>query len=227
MGQGSSRTTDHAFHAEMPSITPFWQRLPLFFRYPFHAGPFFYMLLLSLATLLGFVVPLPVPLDHLVVHAGIWLAFIRYAYKTLDQTAIGLLTPDEHRLQADPDRNNLPYKQIAIMVVMGMVGGFAEEVGGLVYGAALIFITLSFPASVINLTMTRSFWAGLNPLAAIDMMRVVGLPYLALCGFLFLLATSEQLLQIALFPRLPGWMLLPALSFVAMYFTLIMVNMMG
>ena len=80
--------------AEVPAITPFWQRMPHFFRYPLHVEPLFYMAMLSLATLLGFILPLPSPLDHLIVHLGVWLAFIRYAYKTLDQTSLGLLTPE-------------------------------------------------------------------------------------------------------------------------------------
>ena len=179
--------------AEVPAITPFWQRIPRFFRYPLHLEPLLYMAVLSLATLLGFVLPLPSPLDHLVVHLGVWLAFIRYAYKTLDQTAIGLLTPDQHRSFADEGRASLPYKQFAILMAMGFVLGLAQSMGGLVYGAVLIFVVLAFPASVMNLAITQSFWSRLNPLAAIRMMRTVGLPYLALCAFLFLLCSNSRL----------------------------------
>lgn len=214
-------------HGDVPVVTPFWQRLPLFFRFPLHLEPLLYMGFLSLATLLGFVLPVPSPFDHVLVHLGVWLAFIRYAYKTLDQTAQGRLTPEQHQTQTDNDRDSLPYKQFAIFMVMGLVLGFAEQMGGLVFGAATIFSVLALPASVMNLSITRSFWAGLNPLAAISMMRIVGMPYLGLCAFLFLLSASQQMLQMTLLPRLPGWMILPALNFVAMYFTLIMFNMMG
>lgn len=213
--------------AEAPDITPFWLRLPLFFRYPLHWEPLLYMGLLAMATLLGFVLPVPEPFDHLLVHLGVWLAFIRYAYKTLDQTAQGLLTPDQHEIHDDPERVNLPYKQFAIFMVVGFVLGLARAGGGLLFGAALVFSVLALPASVMILSITRNFFAGLNPLAAIGMMRVIGLPYLGLCAFLFLLSASQQALQMALLSRLPGWLLLPALNFVAMYFTLIMFNMMG
>jgi tetratricopeptide (TPR) repeat protein len=216
-----------ADYTEVPNIAPFWQRLPLFFRYPLHWEPLFYMALLSAASLLAFVLPVPAPFDHLLVLLGVWLAFIRYAYKTLDQTAQGLLTPDQHRLSADKDRDSLPYKQFAIFFVLFFVVGLAQSVGSLVFGAALIFSVLTIPASVMILSITRSFWAGLNPLASITMMRMIGLPYLGLCAFLFLLSASEGVLQQALLPMLPGWLLLPALNFVAMYFTLIMFNMMG
>jgi tetratricopeptide (TPR) repeat protein len=216
-----------ADYTDVPSIAPFWQRLPLFFRYPLHWEPLFYMALLSAATLLGFVLPVPTPFDFLLVLLGVWLAFIRYAYKTLDQTAQGLLTPDQHRQSADKDRDSLPYKQFAIFVVLAFVVGLAQSVGSLVFGAALIFSVLTLPASVMILSITRSFWAGLNPFASIAMMRMIGLPYLGLCAFLFLLSASEEMLQATLLPMLPGWLLLPSLNFVAMYFTLIMFNMMG
>lgn len=216
-----------AVPTEAPDITPFWQRLPRFFRYPLHWEPLLYMGLLAAATLLGFILPIPTPFDHILVHLGVWLAFIRYAYKTLDQTAQGLLTPEQHRTHDDPERSNLPYKQFAIFIVVGFVLGLAEAGGGLLFGAALIFSVLALPASAMILAITRSFWAGLNPFAAIGMMRVIGLPYLGLCAFLFLLSASQQVLQMGLLPRLPGWLLLPALNFVAMYFTLIMFNMMG
>ncbi len=185
------------------------------------------MALLSAATLLAFVLPVPAPFDHLLVLLGVWLAFIRYAYKTLDQTAHGLLTPDQHRQSADEDRDSLPYKQFAIFIVLGFVVGLAQFFGSLVFGVALIFSVLTLPASVMILSITRSFWAGLNPFASIAMMRMIGLPYLGLCAFLFLLSASEEMLQAGLISRLPGWLLLPSLNFVAMYFTLIMFNMMG
>lgn len=213
--------------SEVPHITPFWQRLPRFFQYPLHWEPLLYMSGLSVATLIAFVLPVPAPFDHLLVLIGVWLAFIRYAYKTLDQTAQGLLTPEKHQIYDDPERTNLPYKQFAIFIVVSFVLEFAGKAGGLAFGAVLIFCVLALPASVMTLSITRSFWSGLNPLAVIGMMRVIGLPYLGLCAFLFLLSASEQALQMALANRLPGWLILPALTFVSMYFTLIMFNMMG
>ena len=213
--------------AEVPAITPFWQRIPRFFRYPLHLEPLLYMAVLSLATLLGFVLPLPSPLDHLVVHLGVWLAFIRYAYKTLDQTAQGLLTPDRHQFYDAKERANLPYKQFAIFMVAGFAISVAGWLGDFATGLAVVFVVLSMPASIMILSISQSFWAGLNPLAAVGMMRVIGLPYLGLCAFLFLLSSSQGILQMELMPRVPEWLLLPSLNFVAMYFTLIMFNMMG
>lgn len=213
-------------YGEAPVIPPFWQRTPLFFRYPLHWEPLLYMLLLSVAVGGAMVLPLP-GLLRVVIILGSWLAFVRYAYKTLDQTSQGRLTPEEHRVGDDADRKNLPYKQFLIFLVFGFVIGFAQHLGGVVYGAALIFSLLAMPASVMILTITRSFWAGLNPLGAVSMMRLIGMPYLGLCAFLFMLSASQGVLMELLLPRLPGWLLIPAANFVSMYFMLIMFNMMG
>ena len=213
--------------AEVPAITPFWQRMPHFFRYPLHVEPLLYMAMLSLATLLGFILPLPSPLDHLIVHLGVWLAFIRYAYKTLDQTSLGLLTPEQHQFYDAKERANLPYKQFAIFLVTGFAISLAGFLGNVAVGLMMIFFVLAMPASIMILSITQSFWAGLNPFAAVGMMRVIGLPYLGLCAFLFLLSSSQGILQMELVPRVPEWLMVPTLNFVAMYFTLIMFNMMG
>ena len=213
--------------AEVPVIAPFWQRIPLFFRYPLYLEPLLFMAVLSLATLIGFVLPIPSPLDHLIVHLGVWLAFIRYAYKTLDQTAQGLLTPEQHLFYDAGERANLPYKQFAIFMVAGFAISLAGLLGNFALGLAMAFFVLSMPASIMILSITQSFWAGLNPLAAVGMMRVIGLPYLGLCAFLFLLSGSQGILQMELVPRVPEWLMMPTLNFVAMYFTLIMFNMMG
>src|ERR1035437_4463058 len=145
--------------SEVPDITPFWLRLPLFFRYPLYWEPVLYMALLAMATLLAVILPIPQPIDYLLVHLVVWLAFIRYAYKTLDQTAQGLLTPEQHQTFDDPDRANLPYKQFAIFIVIGFVLEFAAKAGGLVFGAMLIFCVLSLPASVMILAITRRFFS--------------------------------------------------------------------
>ena len=54
-------------HAEVLEVTPFWLRIPIFFRYPLHFEPLLYMVFLSMATFLAFVLPIPTPFDHLLV----------------------------------------------------------------------------------------------------------------------------------------------------------------
>jgi tetratricopeptide (TPR) repeat protein len=212
-------------YPEVVDIQPFWQRLPYFFLYPLHFEPLLYLLLLSCVTLLGSVLPF---LLLLVVILGVILAFVRYAYKILDRTALGLLNPDQDLpVFDDESRTSLPYKQFGILLVIGFVIELANRAGGLLFGAALIYGTLSMPAATMTLAVTRSFWSAINPFAVVGMMSTIGMPYLGLSAFIFLLSASSSVLQRFLAPRVPAWMLLPTLTFIVMYFALIMFNMMG
>lgn len=108
--------------SDIPNVTPFWQRLAVALSLSaargaaaLHARAF------PLPRVLAVVIPVPSPFDYLIVLFGVWLAFIRYSYKTLDQTAQGLLTPDQHKFYDAKERANLPYKQFAILMVVGFV----------------------------------------------------------------------------------------------------------
>ncbi|MDR2451017.1 MAG: hypothetical protein LBE85_04430 [Candidatus Accumulibacter sp.] len=209
-------------YSEVVEIQPFWQRMPYFFLYPLHFEPLVYLLLLSGVTLLG-LLALPWLIFLFVI-----LVFVRYAYKTLDQTALGLLRPDQDLpVFDDESRTSLLYKQFGILLVIGFVIELARRSGGLFYGAALIYGTLSMPAATMTLAVTRSFWSAINPFAVIGMMSTIGMPYLGLSAFIFLLSASSSVLAGFLAPRVPQWLLLPTLAFVMMYFTLIMFVMMG
>src|SRR4051812_27449819 len=98
-------------------ITPFWQRIPKFFLFPFHAGPLLYMAALSAASLLAIVLP------AFLVEIGIALAALRYAFRILEQTSLGYLRPDQHELDAKPERANLPYKLLGVLAGWGFVVG--------------------------------------------------------------------------------------------------------
>lgn len=210
-----------------PGVSPFWLRLPRFFAYPLHGQPLLYMALLAGCSLLVPALPVPYPFDLLIVHAGIWLAFIRYAYGVLEQTALGRLTPDQHQAADDSQRNSLPYKQFGVFLAMGIGVGLVGSLGRFPMFLAESFANLAMPASIMILAMTGSAGAALNPLGQLGVMRAIGLPYLGLCGFLFLLSFGGPQLLMVLGPILPEWLVLPCLNFVLMYFTLIMFNLMG
>lgn len=139
--------------------------------------------------LLVYIFPQPFPLDFIVVHFGVSLAFFRYD-RTLNQTSQGLLSPEQSLSYNGEGRASLPYEQYAIFIALGFVYALATKAGVLLAGGVLIFCLFALPANVMILSITESFWAGLNPLGAVGMVRLIGLPYLGLCGFLFLLSAS-------------------------------------
>lgn len=202
-------------------ITPFWQRIPKFFLFPFHPMPLLYMALLSAASLLAVVLP------TFLVELCIFVATLRYAFRIMEQTSLGLLTPDQHQLDSDPERNNLPYKLLGILLGWAIIIGFIAGKSPMLGMIASLFVTLAMPASVISLSVSNSFGAGINPLSWLGVMKTVGKPYLALWVFLFLLIGGAPTVLPVIVPKLAGFLQLPVVNFVFIYFTVVMFNMMG
>lgn len=202
-------------------ITPFWQRIPKFFLYPFHLWPLLYNALLSAASLLAFILP------TFAIEFGIFLAMLRYAFRIMEQTSLGLLTPDQHELESKPERVNLPWKLLGILLGWGFIVGFISSKSPMLGTVASFFVTLAMPASVMSLSVSNSFVEGVNPLSWISIMRTVGKPYLALWVFLFLLIGGAPIVLPLIMPKLAGFLRLPAVNFVFIYFTFVMFNMMG
>lgn len=202
-------------------ITPFWQRIPKFFLYPFHTEPLLYSALLAAASVLGELLP------AFLVELGILLATLRYAFRIMEQTSLGFLTPEQFELENKPERVNLPYKLFGIVLIWGVIVGVIGAVSVALGFVANVFLTLALPASVMALSASNSFAEGMNPVSWISTMRTVGKPYLALWVFLFLLMGGGPRVVPLLLPRLGDWLALPVVNYVFIYSTLVMFNMMG
>ncbi|OFZ96010.1 MAG: hypothetical protein A2Z44_04055 [Betaproteobacteria bacterium RBG_19FT_COMBO_58_11] len=204
-------------------ITPFWNRIPRFFLYPFGLAPLLYMGVLSAVSLMT-LLPIVGPLVQLL----IWATFLRYSFVVLEHTSYGHLEPPGSLGRLSSAENNRPYKQLGIFILMGAsvflvgmaFGGTAALIAGLLLGLAL-------PACIMLLAINDGFFQALNPLSIIYLISKIGLPYVALCFFLLSLSGGSEWFAEFLAPRIGKWALFPALNFIAMYFTLIMYNMMG
>lgn len=211
-------------------ITPFWQRLPRFFLFPLAPRTLGYLLFLSACCGLGLILPLGKFFKIVVTVVaciGAWLALTRYAYGVLEETAQGHLTPEDYDRSDTSHRNSLPYKQFGVFFVMGLALGLCAMLGRFAAFVAQTVVNLSMPASIMVLTLTGSTGAALNPVGLWRVIRGIGLPYLGLCAFLFLLSLGGPELLKLVGPRLPLWAMVPGINFILMYFSLIMFNLMG
>lgn len=209
-------------------ITPFWDRIPRFFLFPLQAEMLFVLVPLALASLLGRVLPVPGPFDFLLAEGLIWLAAFRHAFNVMERTSQGLLTAARQASAvAQPERANLPWKMLGVFVAWGLLLGMVGRFSPSLAVAGNLFFTLAFPASVMALSATNSFSQAINPLLWVAIMGQVGKAYLALFVFLLLLSGGGLILMPMLTPLLGGWLALPLVNFVFLYFNLIMFNMMG
>jgi tetratricopeptide (TPR) repeat protein len=203
-------------------IVPFWQRIHLFFLYPCRATP-----LLAMGLGAGaFFIAQYLPFGILIAAFVVTVSFVRYAYTTLERTARGVLSSEESfQTDASPYR---PYKQIAVLIVFGIVTAATEALLGEVLAIAVYFaLSLALPASVMALAMTDSFVQAIHPRVLIGIIRGIGWPYLLLTFFLNMLSGSSLIAFTWALPLVPTNLWLPLFAFLNMYFLLIMFNMMG
>lgn len=222
LGEASMPVAETVAYSDT-DITPFWRRIPKFFLYPLHAGPLLYAVFLSAASLL---IPM---LGWLwwVAFLAVMIAVLKYVLRVMEQTSLGYLTPEKHEFDAKPERANLPYKMIAMMLVLGIAIGYLEHKSETLGWVANILVTLALPASIMALSAGNSFWRGVNPLEWLTVVSAVGTPYIALFVFLALLLNGTPIVLKLLSPLLGGMMTFPIVFFVAIYFMTVMFNMMG
>jgi len=204
-------------------ITPFWNRIPRFFLYPFGMTPLLYMGALSAVSLMA-LLPLVGPLVELIV----WITFLRYAFVVLEHTSYGHLAPPNSMGTLSSAENNRPYKQLGIFILIGIaVFAIGTAFGGTAALIAGLLLTLALPACIMLLAIHDGFFQALNPFSILHLVSKIGLPYVALCFFLLSLSGGSEWFTEFLAPRISEWAWYPVLNFIAMYFTLIMYNMMG
>ena len=213
---------------EDAQVTPFWNRLPRFFLFPLQLEMLFVIVPLALASLLARLLPVPTPLDYVLGEGLIWLAAFRHAFDVMERTSQGLLTAEAQAgHETDRERRNLPWKMFGVFLAWGLIIGGVATLSRALGIAANILFTLSFPASVMALSVTNSFSQAIDPVLWASIMRRIGKAYLVLFIFLLLLSGGFAAALPLLAPFLRGWLALPLVNFVFLYFNLIMFNMMG
>lgn len=99
-------------------ITPFWKKLPEFFRFPFHAGPM--VVIVSLAALSAF------GAFFMLVNGLAVYLFLRYAFSVMEQASNGDFRPDSPDVNVWGGSDRRPLKQaIVTFVYIAMLMGIA------------------------------------------------------------------------------------------------------
>lgn len=218
--------TDPSAQAKRPA--PFWQRLNTFFTFPLQSKPLMYSLILALSSMLFKVIFfLPDALGILIVEIGILLAASRYGFKVTALGSRGIYKAEDYPSELDPDWKNLPWKLFAILMVQGLVVGWLQNLSPTLGTLAWLGVCFLLPATQIVLVQTCSFSETLNPANAWNAVRTIGWPYLLLCLFLFLLSQGTFIALGLLLPLFKGWILLPIVNWVLIYFSWVMASLLG
>ena len=226
MATRSMGTDTAAQPAKRPA--PFWHRLNTFFAFPLQSKPLMVSLLLAFASMLyQAIFFLPDALAILIVEIGILLAASRYAFKITALGSRGIYNADDYPSELDPDWKNLPWKLFAILIAQSIVVGWLQSLSPTLGTLAWLAMCFLLPATQIVLVQTCSFTETLNPANAWNAVRTIGWPYLLLCLFLFLLSQGTFIALGMLLPVFSGWILLPIINWVLIYFAWVMASLLG
>lgn len=224
MGTGRSAQPDQP--AKRPA--PFWHRLNTFFAFPLQSKPLMYSLLLAFSSMLYKVIFfLPDALAILILEIGILLAASRYGFKVTALGSRGIYKATEYPEELDPDWKNLPWKLFAILMAQSIAVGWLQRLNPGLGTLAWLAMCFLLPATQIVLVQTCSFTETLNPANAWNAVRTIGWPYLLLCLFLFLLSQGTFIALGMLLPVFSGWILLPIVNWVLIYFAWVMASLLG
>lgn len=203
--------------------------MPLFFARPFRWHHLIWLGGLSLASLLSLLLPLPQPLDVLIGQVIVWLAASRHAFGAMEACSRGFMDrPSDDAWQTtDPERVNLPWKLVGIMLICSLVLGLVSEISQPIATLAFWVFCLALPAVVMQLSASNDVGESINPARWWHFMSRIGWPYLLLCFFLLLLLNGMPLAIGLLLPVLGGPLALPLVNFVGLYFLLIGFLLMG
>jgi hypothetical protein len=207
---------------------PFWHRLNSFFAFPFQMRPLAYGLLLSFCSLFfDAIFFLPDALALFVIEVGIMLAASRYGFKIIALGARGIRSSADFGRESSDDWTYLPWKLFAITLVQAFLIGWLTWYAPILGTVGLFVMSFTFPAAVIVLVQSASFFQAMNPGHVMDAMRIIGWPYALLCFFLFLLSTGAQVALSMLLPMFDGRIALPVVNFAFIYFGWVMASLLG
>jgi tetratricopeptide (TPR) repeat protein len=203
---------------------PFWQQLPQVFKYPAHGDALVRIFAFAIAV---FLAETFFPFGYIVGRL-VWLAFLAYCFGILERTARGHLVAAEVFVNDRVNKDHRPILQLVIFLIFMSLSVLAGAFAGPVAGQVVLFlVSLVIPASIMVLAMDERIGPALNPLRLLATIAGIGLPYLALCAFLFLLLESSEYLAGGLDNFLPDWLAGILADVVSMYFMVSMYYLMG
>ncbi len=209
-------------------IRPFWERINLFFLFPFQRDPLLYLLGLALSGLLVHVLFfIPRPLDYVVVTIAVALAASRYGFKVMEQGSQGQFRASNFHAGNNPDLVNLPWKMFGICMVLGLVEGYLGHAVPKLAWLVNLLVSASLPAAAATLLLTCSFWQALNPFYWLPLLGAMGWSYLVLCLFLFLLSVGATVAAPFMLVMLGPRMVFSVLIFCLVYFGWVMCSLLG
>lgn len=218
-------------------IRPFWTRLRDFFLYPLHPAP---LVVLIALTVLSFLI-LQVPGWNYRIDFLFWriprntlfllpllFVFLKYAQSVLEDTARGHLKPRPLSGEQLTENGLIVFKLLGILLVFYLIEFSVLDLFGRAGQHVIVFIlAFATPAAIMVLAMEDNLFNALNPAMVGSVIMRIGTPYIILFLLFYLLHIARDTMFGLVVGVVDRSLAATVFIFVAMYFYLIMFNMMG
>ena len=205
------------------AVTPFWDKISSFFRYPFYIPPLLIILVLTGINTLALNMSAGFLLQF-----GTLILFVKYFYVVMVDTAASRLQAKRLTWSIFSEELELPFKMLFVIFAYTLLNTSINNIVEDKYAFAISALSiLIFPASVMLLAVKKSFIRSINPVDIFKLVKAVGPPYLVLCVFLFLLVSSLWASYQFLLPLISLNLYVPVSLITGMYFMLVIASMMG
>ena len=162
---------------------PIWNRFREIFLYALHPAP------LGMAFTIGALFAWLKP--GLLLSIPLLFVGLRYAVEVFSKTASGDLKPPKLSYALLVEDYGLTTQLFFLLfLIMLLVGSIAGSVGPVVGMIAWYFFLLALPASYMTVMLTGSMLHGINPVALVQMITIMGWSYWLLYGLLFMLSSA-------------------------------------
>lgn len=216
-------------------IKPFWNRLPLFFAYPFNTTVIVFMCVLSVFMTL-FSAPGAL---SMIIQMLLFGVLLKYCFAVLRETARGNMKPPEINERTISDDFIVVAKYwllgflflVSALACFVVFARFSETVGfatGMtLFAACIIALLLVLPAQVIVLATSGRLLSALNPAVSVRMAFRVGPQYLLMYFFLIILYLAPGALGYFVRPVAPGLVSVFVFALANCYYSIVAHHLMG
>lgn len=200
-------------------LTPFWNRLPQFFLYPFQLQS---LLLIVILTSLGAIFP-----ASFLVSLFVGVIMTKYAFTVLNHTAHGKLAPPTLSLGMLQEDLSPVFKLIALLAVsiFGIMASFS--LGPLPGFLILLTVAAGFPAMLMVLASSNSIGKAINPFTFIPVATRIGWAYFLMYLFLVFIASAPAALAHFVSGLLPTSLVVVLTLAGAQYYNIMAYHLMG
>lgn len=206
------------------SATPFWERIPAFFKYPFHRNGVLFlvavMIVGSLMTSIGGIIALLGLVLSLV-------AITKYGFLVIEHTARGVFNPPAWNKAFSSDLS-IFFKQIGVQIIFGAFLAVVSLLGSeLLSFLAYLIVVFLMPASLMVFAMEEDVGGAVNPAHLLEFIGRIGGAYFILYVFLILLSMAHIGFFSLLWGEVPDSWLAPLFVSASLYFILVAYHLMG